>query len=89
MEKMDQGKLTIWSQSQGVFLLRSTIAHVLQMDPEDIRVIHAEGAGCYGHNGSDDAALDAALLARAIPGTRFRSLRLINTEPRSIELANS
>src|SRR5205814_8722758 len=24
-----------------------------------------EAAGCYGHNGADDAALDAALLARA------------------------
>jgi nicotinate dehydrogenase subunit B len=27
-----------------------------------------EGAGCYGHNGADDAALDAALLARAANG---------------------
>ena len=27
--------------------------------------IHREGAGCYGHNGADDVALDAALVARA------------------------
>ena len=33
-------------------------------DPKQIRCIHAEGAGCYGHNGADDVALDAALLAR-------------------------
>jgi nicotinate dehydrogenase subunit B len=33
-----------------------------------VRVIHVEGAGCYGHNGSDDAAFDAALLARSVPG---------------------
>jgi nicotinate dehydrogenase subunit B len=37
-----------------------------------IAVIHMDGAGCYGHNGADDAALDAALLARAIPGRPVR-----------------
>ena len=62
------GELTIWSHSQGVFSLRSSIAHVLGMAEEDIRAIHMEGSGCYGHNGADDAALDAALLARALPG---------------------
>jgi CO/xanthine dehydrogenase Mo-binding subunit len=62
------GKLTVWSHSQGVPLLQETIAQVLEMNPTDIHLIHAEGSGCYGHNGADDAALDAALLARAIPG---------------------
>ncbi len=38
------------------------------MATSDIRCIHAEGAGCYGHNGADDVALDAALLARATGG---------------------
>lgn len=64
----EEGKLTIWSHSQGIPLLPHTIAPVLDMDPADIRLIHAEGSGCYGHNGADDAALDAALLARAMPG---------------------
>ena len=31
-----------------------------------------QGAGCYGHNGADDAALDAVLLARAVPGHPVR-----------------
>jgi CO/xanthine dehydrogenase Mo-binding subunit len=62
------GKLTVWSHSQGVFPPRASIARVLGMPEEDIRVIHVEGAGCYGHNGADDAGLDAALLARALPG---------------------
>ncbi len=62
------GKLTVWSHSQGVGLLRHALAQVLGMDAENVRVIHVEGAGCYGHNGADDAALDAALLARAVPG---------------------
>jgi len=35
-------------------------------------VIHVEGSGCYGHNGADDAAADAALIARALPGTPVR-----------------
>ena len=62
------GKMTVWSHSQGPFPLRSAIAQVLEMNPEDIRVIHRDGPGCYGHNGADDAAMDAALLAREVPG---------------------
>jgi nicotinate dehydrogenase subunit B len=65
---MKDGKLTQWVHSQGVYPIRAAVAHVLRMSEEDIRVIHMEGAGCYGHNGADDAALDAALLARAYPG---------------------
>jgi nicotinate dehydrogenase subunit B len=60
--------LTVWSHSQGVFSLRDSIAQVLKLPVERIRVIHVEGAGCYGHNGADDAALDAALTALQLPG---------------------
>jgi CO/xanthine dehydrogenase Mo-binding subunit len=62
------GKLTIRAHSQGAYPQRAVIAQALGMDPADVRVIHVEGAGCYGHNGSDDAAFDAALLALALPG---------------------
>jgi nicotinate dehydrogenase subunit B len=62
------GRLTIWSHSQGIPLLQQTIAQVLELDPEQVHLIHVEGAGCYGHNGADDAALDAALLALVVPG---------------------
>jgi CO/xanthine dehydrogenase Mo-binding subunit len=62
------GKLTVWTHSQGVYPLRSALAQVLGMSEDDIRAIHMDGPGCYGHNGADDAALDAALLARAVPG---------------------
>jgi CO/xanthine dehydrogenase Mo-binding subunit/aerobic-type carbon monoxide dehydrogenase small subunit (CoxS/CutS family) len=61
-------KLTVWGYSQGAFTPRDNIAQVLKMPPEQIHFIHTEGSGCYGHNGADDAALDAALLARAAPG---------------------
>ena len=60
-------KLTVWSHSQAVFTLRGALAQALALDEAQIRVIHVEGAGCYGHNGADDAALDAALVARALP----------------------
>ncbi len=61
------GRLTVWSHSQAVFTLRAALAQALALDEAAIRVIHVEGAGCYGHNGADDVALDAALVARAIP----------------------
>ena len=59
------GKLTVWTHSQGVFALRGDLAKAFGMDAKDIRCTHVEGAGCYGHNGADDVALDAALVARA------------------------
>jgi len=65
-------KLTVWTHSQGVFALRSDIARALGLSPAGVTCIHMEGAGCYGHNGADDAAFDAALLARAIPGRPVR-----------------
>jgi CO/xanthine dehydrogenase Mo-binding subunit len=57
--------LTVWCSSGGVYPLRGALADLLQMPPEQIRVIHLEGAGAYGQNGSEDVAADAALLARA------------------------
>lgn len=61
-------EMEIWSHSQGVHILAREIARELGMRPEQLVVRHVEGAGCYGHNGADDAAMDAALLALAVPG---------------------
>src|SRR6267378_3997895 len=58
--RIDDGKLMVWSHSQGIFNLRRDLALALGMREDAIVVRHAEGAGCYGHNGADDAALDAA-----------------------------
>ena len=60
------GKLTVYSHSQGVELLKIALATVLELREDMVHVIHAEGAGCYGHNGADDVALDAAILAMAV-----------------------
>ncbi len=62
------GVLTVWSHTQAAFTLRAALSQVLALDESQVRVIHVEGAGCYGHNGADDVALDAALVARALPG---------------------
>lgn len=70
--EMSDGKLVLHTHSQGVFPLRRALRNVLKIDEVDIRCVHMEGAGCYGHNGADDVALDAALLARALPGTPVR-----------------
>ncbi len=70
--QLQDGKLTVWTHSQGVFPLRATMAKALDMPASAIRCIHAEGSGCYGHNGADDVALDAALLARAAGGRPVR-----------------
>jgi CO/xanthine dehydrogenase Mo-binding subunit len=64
--------MTVWSHCQGVFPLRDNLARVIGLNAEDVHIIHAEGAGCYGHNGADDAACDAALLAKALPGRPVR-----------------
>ena len=66
------GRLTVWTHSQGVYPLRGAIASVLEIAPATVRCLHMEGSGCYGHNGADDVALDAALLARAVPGRPVR-----------------
>ena len=59
-------KATVWAGSQGVFGLRDAIAALLALKADDVRVIFAEASGCYGHNGVDDAAADAALLSQAV-----------------------
>ncbi|MBV8031735.1 MAG: xanthine dehydrogenase family protein molybdopterin-binding subunit, partial [Betaproteobacteria bacterium] len=63
---MQDGKLVVWSHTQGPHMLRGQLAKALRMPERDVEVIHRDGPGCYGHNGADDAALDAALVARAI-----------------------
>src|SRR5262249_7907438 len=66
-EAHDGGR-TFWSHSRGIFVIRAARAQALGLDVDAVRAIHVEGPGCYGHNGADDAALDAALVARAVPG---------------------
>jgi nicotinate dehydrogenase subunit B len=65
---LKDGHMTLWSHTQGAFPLRGDLAKVLAMQIDHVGVVHMPGAGCYGHNGADDVALDAALVARAVAG---------------------
>ena len=65
-------KMTVWTHTQGVYPDRQGIAEMLRVPPASVRLIHVEGSGCYGHNGADDAAADAALIARELPGAPVR-----------------
>ena len=64
--ELRDGKLTCWSATQAPHDLRLQLAAMLSMKDSDVRVIYVEGSGCYGRNGHEDAAGDAALLARAV-----------------------
>jgi nicotinate dehydrogenase subunit B len=66
------GRMTVWTHSQGVFPLRGELVKTLKLPAAAVRCVHMEGSGCYGHNGADDAAVDAALLAHAVPGRPVR-----------------
>lgn len=68
MARMQGEVLEIWTHSQGVYPLRDSLAQALGLESAKLRIEHVPGAGCYGHNGADDVVLDAALIARAIPG---------------------
>jgi hypothetical protein len=61
----------------GVYPLRAALAESATMPLDAVRCIHTEGAGCYGQNGADDVAADAALLARghARPAVRVQLMR--------------
>ena len=62
----------VHSHGQGMHPLRRNLAESLGLQAESISTRHLHGAGCYGHNGADDVALDAALLARASNGRPVR-----------------
>ena len=63
----------VWSGTQNVTALRGVIARLLTTgdaafanDPLKVRVMYEEASGCYGHNGADDCAADAALISQAV-----------------------
>ena len=74
LARFDGRVLEVWSHTQGIYPLRGAIADAFGMDQSDVVVRHVEGAGCYGHNPADDAAFDAALLARRTGGRPVRVL---------------
>jgi nicotinate dehydrogenase subunit B len=72
LARWDGQQLAVWSHSQGIYNLRRDLGLALGLPEDAIVVQHVEGAGCYGHNGADDVAFDAAWLARAVAGQPLR-----------------
>ncbi len=73
------GRLQVWTHSQGIHNLRDDLVLALARETpaltkSDIDIHHVEGAGCYGHNGADDVAFDAVLMALRCPGQPVRVL---------------
>lgn len=73
------GRLEVWTHSQAIHNLRDDIVKALAREATpltraDIVIHHVEGAGCYGHNGADDVAFDAVLMALRCPGQPVRVL---------------
>lgn len=64
--QFDGDRLTCWNSSQATHNLRKQLAAMLSLKDEQVRCIYIDGAGCYGRNAHEDAAADAALLARAV-----------------------
>ncbi|RQG98430.1 xanthine dehydrogenase family protein molybdopterin-binding subunit [Natrarchaeobius oligotrophus] len=66
-------ELNVWTHSQGVYPLREALIELFEDEQmDDVRCTHLEGSGCYGHNGADDVAGDAALLSDAVDGQPVR-----------------
>ena len=65
-------QLEVWSHSQGIYNLRRDLSLAFELPTDQVHVSHVEGAGCYGHNGADDVAWDAAWLAQQVPGKPVR-----------------
>jgi CO/xanthine dehydrogenase Mo-binding subunit len=72
LAQYDGQTLTIWTHNQGVYPMRTLAARITGHPAEQIHVIHAQGPGCYGHNGADDPPIDAAVIALRRPGAPVR-----------------
>jgi nicotinate dehydrogenase subunit B len=57
---------TVWCGTQHSYGLIDTVAAIINIPAKNVRVAWTEASGCYGHNGADDSAVDAALLSQAI-----------------------
>jgi CO/xanthine dehydrogenase Mo-binding subunit len=59
-------EVTVWASTPGPYPLRGALAQLLNLAEDKVHVLHVEGSGSYGQNGSDDVAADAAILSRAV-----------------------
>jgi CO/xanthine dehydrogenase Mo-binding subunit len=70
--EINDGRITCWSASQATQSLRRQLAAMMGVPLDNVHCLYIEGSGCYGRNGHEDAAGDAALLSRAVGGRPVR-----------------
>jgi nicotinate dehydrogenase subunit B len=63
--EIKDGQATVWTGSQKTHYVRDGVAATLEMPADKVRAIWVTGPGCYGRNDAGDAAMDAALIAKA------------------------
>jgi nicotinate dehydrogenase subunit B len=61
-----ENEVTVWASTPGPYPLRGALAQLLGIQEDKVRIVHVEGAGSYGQNGSDDVAADAVVLSRFV-----------------------
>jgi len=64
--EIKDGNITCWTGSQKPHFVRDGIALTLGVPAETVRSIWVVGPGSYGRSDADDAAMDAAVLAKAV-----------------------
>jgi len=58
--------ITVWTGSQSTHLFRTIFSETFGMPEDKVRFVYLDGSGCYGQNGHEDAAADAAILSKAV-----------------------
>ena len=64
--EIKDGNVTCWTGSQKPHFVQNGIARSLGIPVEKVRSIWVVGPGSYGRSDADDAAMDAAILAKAV-----------------------
>jgi CO/xanthine dehydrogenase Mo-binding subunit len=64
--EIKDGHVTCWTGTQKSHFVRAGLSAMLQIPEDNIHVKWTLGPGSYGRNDADDAAMDAAVLAKAV-----------------------
>ena len=63
--QIKDGNVTVWTGSQKPHFVANGVADTIGVPVDKVRAIWVPGPGSYGRNDADDAAADAAVLAKA------------------------
>src|SRR5258705_13233176 len=63
--EINDGNVTCWTGSQKPHLVQNRISRTIAVPIDHVHVIWVVGPGSYGRSDADDAAMDAAVLAKA------------------------